>query len=537
MKRIVCILLCLSLILVIGCEDKNSSKPIYERDWPITNSYKSEDIKQLMIKVNTYFQENMDAPTNSWDDAVYHSGNIRAFMHTGIKEFYDYSLNYAMKHHFYVNNGANTTNGDFYCISQVYIDLYRLTGKEYMLDDVFRNADYNIEGRTAYGWVDLLYMALPVFVDLTTITGDNKYIDDAFRAYEKARNIMWDEEDNLWYRDSRFVFGGGHQDSVTPSGKKVYWSRGNGWAFAALAKALEYLDENHEAYTRFEKDFKLMADALIERQRDDGTWNANLDDPNHFGGIETSGTVMFMYGYILGIRLGILDFDKYFPIVQKIYEGVKKHAISKEGKLLYVQPGSDSPQRYHNYGNEEKRKNQTRQFAVGIFVMGLSELLLLCEDYVKPEILIDEPTYTPLELPTLEINYYKGKIKAVATKQQTGNTADRIVDKRMEDIDGHRWSAEGYPSSVTLEFEEVLDLRKITVIPYMNRSYIYTIEGSIDGVSYVTIVDNKGDSFNLGFEDHEVDTKAKYIRLTVTGCKNYSGQWISINELLVYTKN
>lgn len=533
MKRIVCFLVCISMVLAIGCNEKTPEK-IYQRNWPITDAYKSKDIEKLLIKVNKYFQENMETPTNSWDDAVYHSGNIRAFMHTGVKEFYDYSYGYATKHHFFVNNGANTINGDFYCISQLYIDLYRLTGKDYMLKDVLRNADFNADSRTTFDWVDLLYMSLPVFVDLTHITGDTKYIDDALRAYEKAREIMWDEEDSLWYRDARFVYGGGNPDSVTPSGKKVYWSRGNGWAFSALAKSLEYLDKDHIAYEIFANDLKLMADALKERQRDDGTWNANLDDPEHFGGIETSGTVMFMYGYIVGIRLGILDFDTYFPIVQKIYEGLKKHAISKEGRLLYVQPGSDSPQRYANYHDEDKRREQTCQFAVGVFVMALSELMLLCKDYQKPDINLKEPEYTPFATPKLEEDYYMGKIKAKATKEQTGNTADRIVDKKFDDINGQRWSAQGYPNSVTLEFEEVLDLRKITVVPYFNRTYIYTIEASIDGENYNLIVENDGEMPAMRFIDHEIDTKAKYIRLTVTGCTNYTGDWISINEVLVY---
>lgn len=535
MKRTVCLILIVIIIFLTGCSNI-SNAPNSTHSYTVTDSLKSKDVKELLLKVNRYFQKNLSAGSNTWDDAVYHSGNIRAFMITGVKEFYDYSLEYAKSHHFFVNNGANTVNGDYYCISQTYLDLCKLNSKDYMLTDVFRNADYNANKRTSFDWVDLLYMSLPVFADLTQVTKDNKYIEDAYRAYLKARNILWDEEDNLWYRDARFVFGSGHVDSVTPAGKKVFWSRGNGWAFAGIAKALENMDQKSEAYKAFTKDFKLMAKALKERQREDGTWNANLADPEHYGGIETSGTSMFMYGYAVGIRLGLLDFDEYFPVLLKAYEGVKKHALSSEGRLLYVQPGSDSPQRYANYENEEKRKNATSQFAVGTYVMALAEIMRLCSDYVQPEISVPEPEFTPLKPPTLDDDYYKGKIKATATREQTGNTANKIVDKVYEDKDGYRWSADGYPQSITLELEKVISLRQITVVPYMSRAYIYKIEVSVDGVNYKKVVDNSSEPISFIFVNHEVNEDAKYIRMTVTGCKNYSGEWISINELFIYEK-
>lgn len=280
-----------------------------------------------------------------------------------------------------------------------------------------------------------------------------------------------------------------------------------------------------------------MAEALKSRQRDDGTWNANLDDPNHFGGIETSGTVMFMYGYALGIRLGILDFNEYFPTLQKAYDGVVKYAINDKGRLLYVQPGSDSPQRYLNYENEDLRKDATRQYAVGIFLMAAGELMLLCDDYVEPELDVPEPDYVPIEKPTFDENYYKGKITATATAEQPGNTADKIVDKKLDDVNSMRWSADGYPQSVTLEFDKVLDIKKLTIVPYQNRAYIYKIEASIDGINYEEIVDNSENPLSWKYIDHEEDITAKYIRLTVTGCQNYSGTWVSINEILVYEKN
>lgn len=537
MKKALSVVLAFILIFQVSCKQKEIDEK--KADGVKTAEYTSAEILETINKVNLYFHKNLSANSNNWDDAVYHSGNIRAFKYTGNIDFYNYSLDYAKRHHYLVNKGQNTKNGDLYCISQTYIDLYQLKNEEYIIEDVLRNADYNVSGNTEFAWIDLVYMSLPIYSELTNITKDSKYIDDAYRAYLEAREIMWDEEASLFYRDSRFVFGSGNKNAITPSGKKVLWSRGNGWAFAGLAKTLETLDKEHESFKVYLNDFQLMAESLKNRQREDGTWNSNLDDPEHFGGIETSGTVMFMYGYVVGVKNGFLEYDEYFEVLKKAYDGVVEHAITEEGRLLYVQPVADSPQMYANYNDEEERRWSTKQYAVGIFVMAAAELMSMCEDYVEPEFEIPLDDYEPINKDdkVIDPNYYTGKINVKATNEQTGNEAIKLVDKVMEDKEGHRWSCPGFGNSATLEFEEVLDLKKIIVVPYQNRAYKYIIEKSIDGVNFEQIVDYRKNDKEWFFYSHDVDTEAKYIRIRVTGVYGYDGQWISINEILVYTKD
>ena len=43
-------------------------------------------------------------------------------------------------------------------------------------------------------------------------------------------------------------------------------------------------------------DFLAMSKALKKCQREDGFWNVSLHDPTNFGGKETSGTALFVYG-------------------------------------------------------------------------------------------------------------------------------------------------------------------------------------------------------------------------------------------------
>jgi len=137
------------------------------------------------------------------------------------------------------------------------------------------------------------------------------------------------------------------QDSyiVSPSGKDIYWSRGNGWVFVALARVLEILPTNDPHRDTYVADFKAMAKAIVPLQRSDGFWNESLIDPNHCSSIglagddgpETSGTAFFAYGLAWGIRKGLLDPAIYGPALQNAWNGLSTIALQYDGLLGYVQ--------------------------------------------------------------------------------------------------------------------------------------------------------------------------------------------------------
>jgi rhamnogalacturonyl hydrolase YesR len=137
------------------------------------------------------------------------------------------------------------------------------------------------------------------------------------------------------------------QDSyiVSPSGKDIYWSRGNGWVFVALARVLEILPANDPHRDTYVADFKAMAKAIVPLQRSDGFWNESLVDPNHCAAIglagddgpETSGTAFFAYGLAWGIRKGLLDAAIYGPALQNAWNGLSTIALQYDGLLGYVQ--------------------------------------------------------------------------------------------------------------------------------------------------------------------------------------------------------
>jgi len=73
-----------------------------------------------------------------------------------------------------------------------------------------------------------------------------------------------------------------------------------------------------------------MSKALKQCQREDGFWNVSLHDPSNFGGKETSGTALFVYGMAWGVRNGLLDKKTYLPVIIKAWNAMVKDAVHPE---------------------------------------------------------------------------------------------------------------------------------------------------------------------------------------------------------------
>ncbi len=164
-------------------------------------------------------------------------------------------------------------------------------------------------------WIDALNMSMPCFAQLGTLYKNNAYYSKMYALYNYTKSIdggtgLYDTKTHLWFRDSSFL-----PPYASPGGKNVYWSRGNGWVFAAHAKVLTNLPTSESHYQEYLTTFKNMAAALASRQRSDGFWNVNLGDAQDFPGPESSGTAFFVYGMAWGLNNGFLDRATYLPIV------------------------------------------------------------------------------------------------------------------------------------------------------------------------------------------------------------------------------
>jgi hypothetical protein len=166
----------------------------------------------------------------------------------------------------------------------------------------------------------------------------------------------------------------------TPNGRKVFWSRGNGWALASLARMLRISVRGSSA-RRVRGDLQGVECGAQGVQRADGFWNMSLRDANHYPGPETSGTALFAYGLAWGINNGLLSPTTYGPVVARAWNGMMTSALHPDGKLGYVQGIGQHPvpTRYVTY-------ESTADFGVGVFLLAGSEVSKLARDGRKYEV-------------------------------------------------------------------------------------------------------------------------------------------------------
>ena len=219
----------------------------------------------------------------------------------------------------------------------------------------------DIECLKRWCWCDALFMAPPAMVELSRQTGDRRYRDYAMREYWATVDFLYDPAEHLFYRDSRFF------ERRDDKGRKLFWSRGNGWVFAGMARTIPLLKEKSADRLRMEALFREMAARLKDAQKPDGYWPPSLlageDSPP-----ESSGTGFFTYGMAWGIRAGLLDRSVYEPTARRGWDALVR-AIQPDGRLGWVQQVSDRP--------EKVAADDTQYYGVGAFLLAATAVAAL----------------------------------------------------------------------------------------------------------------------------------------------------------------
>lgn len=311
---------------------------------------------ETLIKVNNYFMKKyadyrtpsyngIIRPSNIWTRGVCYEGLMALHSVFPREEYYDYAYQWADYHKWGMRNGNTTRNADDQCCGQVYIELYNICPDPEMIKNIKVNIDMvvNTPQVNDWWWVDAIQMAMPIYAKLGKLTGERKYTDKMWELYsytrnEYAKNGLFNPKDGLWWRDHDFV-----PPYKEPNGEDCYWSRGNGWAYAALVRVLEEIPADEVHRTDYVNDFLAMSKAIKKCQRKDGFWNVSLHDETNFGGKETSGTALFVYGMAWGVRNGLLDKKEYLPVLLKAWNAMVQDAVHPDGCLGYVQGTGKEP--------------------------------------------------------------------------------------------------------------------------------------------------------------------------------------------------
>ena len=345
-----------------------------------------DDVIALLCAANNHWQQTH--PTHGdhfWNRAVYHTGNMEAYEVTRDFQYLDYSLAWAERNRYWGQTGTDKSRwkfsygesadyvlfGDNQICFQIYADLYTLLGGEEKIARAREVMEYEMStDESGYlWWVDGLYMVLPVMTKLYNITGNALYLEKMLEYWRWATDLMWDEEEGLYYRDGGYVF----PKHTTAAGGKDFWARGDGWIFAAFARVLDELpadDPHRDEYISY---YRRMAESLRLCQRtdadDNGYWCRSLLDEDYAPGYETSGTALYVFGFAWGINHGLLDEDTYGLTLQRGWHYLTRVALQQDGTVGYVQPiGSNAaPGTYIG-------AHQTADFGVGAFLLAASEM-------------------------------------------------------------------------------------------------------------------------------------------------------------------
>lgn len=271
--------------------------------------------------------------------------------------------------------GPRPYHADDHCIGQMYAELYLKGADARMIAPMRERFDFilahpktislefdvkvNPDRLDRWSWCDALFMSPPAWLRLWKATDDRRYLDFAVTQWWETSDFLYDREEHLYARDSS-IFPKREQN-----GRKIFWSRGNGWVMAGHVRMLQLLPADHPARPRFEQQFREMAAKVIACQQADGLWRASLLDPASYPMQETSGSGFFCHALAWGVNEGLLPRETYLPAVLRTWAALTGF-VQPDGKLTHVQPVGFTPVTFD--------ENHTEPYGVGAFLLAGSEI-------------------------------------------------------------------------------------------------------------------------------------------------------------------
>jgi rhamnogalacturonyl hydrolase YesR len=181
--------------------------------------------------------------------------------------------------------------------------------------------------------------------------------------------MLYNQDEHLFARDAAYLWNEAGEGKKESNGKKIFWSRGNGWVMGGLVQILTDLPKDHPSRGFYTTLYQQMSARLLQLQQPDGLWRSSLLDPDAYPGGEGSGSGFDCYALAWGINQGILDKQQYLPAVQKAWVSLNK-LVSPEGRVGWVQPIGADPRRDFSADSWEV-------YGTGAFLLAGSEVIKL----------------------------------------------------------------------------------------------------------------------------------------------------------------
>lgn len=242
---------------------------------------------------------------------------------------------------------VNELNIDNINAGKTLFELYDLTGKEKYrkaIDLIYsqigmmpRTEEGNFWHKNIYPnqvWLDGLYMCQPFYMEYETRFNEKKNCGDIYSQFANVKQCMSDSETGLYYHaydSKREMFW---CDKVTGLSQN-FWLRALGWYSMALLDTMDKADSSDVAeVSNMKEAFLGLVNAMLKYQDESGMWyqvvNLGGMDKNY---LETSGSAIFSYAILKGVRLGYLP-ESYAQYGKKAFLGIcDRYLHLEEGNM------------------------------------------------------------------------------------------------------------------------------------------------------------------------------------------------------------
>lgn len=300
-----------------------------------------------MMDATYQWQRTRLSDETGWISATFHAGTMALYNSSQDERYRQDLIAYCESQEWKLPTRTGTYGlylADDHCMAQTYLELFEASPGEreeaWIADSRARfdmiMAD-PLQGRVDYYWCDALFMAPPAYVRMAAVTGNSSYLEFIDQQFQDATEFLYDTEEHLYYRDANYFA------AVEANGEPVFWSRGNGWVIAGLARMLEYMPVAYEGRPYYLTLFREMAARLASIQQPDGLWTSSLLYPERFSGEpEASGSAFFIYALAWGVNQGVLDGATYGPAIERGWAALT-NLVLEDGRIMQIQQPAAAP--------------------------------------------------------------------------------------------------------------------------------------------------------------------------------------------------
>ena len=321
---------------------------------------------EIMRRVADYELTRFGVATNAnWVRAVFYTGLLAFYRTTGDAKYLTATQAWGQSNGWRLgtDSGGSVRWADNQAAVQTYADLYLMN--PVAANDVMVAAGRAafdqmvaapLAGRVEWWWEDALFMAPPALARIAqaTPTRSAVYLNLLHTMWWDTKAFLYSDANQLMWRDGTFI-------------NTSFWSRGNGWVVAGIARLLDALPADDARRPDYEGLLRQMAGKLRTLQAD-GFWRSDLLNPSAFPAQESSGTAFFCFAMAWGIHHGVLDRATYLDAVLRAWTALGT-AVSPAGRLGWVQAVGSKP--------GPTNANDTNDYATGAFLLAGTELLNL----------------------------------------------------------------------------------------------------------------------------------------------------------------